>query len=161
MALASTGQLDQARAVAQTLRSLAGEMPADLQAGMNPARNVAALGLQAIEARIAERTGQRAEAIAGWKRAVGLEDRMAYNEPADWFYPMRHYLGASLLEARKAKEAEQVFRDDLKRNPGNGWALYGLSRALGAQKSKAATKARADFEAAWTKADVTLKRAAF
>ena len=161
MALASTGQLDQARAVAHTLRSLATAMPADLQAGMNPARTVAALGLQAIEARLAERTGQKAEAVAGWKRAVALEDGMAYNEPADWFYPMRHYLGASLLEARRAKEAEQVFRADLKKNPGNGWALYGLSRALAAQKSKAAPKARAEFEAAWAKADTPLKRAAF
>jgi len=161
MALASTGQLDQARAVAQTLRSVGGAMAADLHAGMNPARNVAALGLQAVEARIAERTGQRSEAIAGWKRAVALEDGMAYNEPADWFYPMRHYLGASLLDAKRAKEAEQVFREDLKRNPGNGWALYGLSRALSARRSKAAAKAKADFEAAWGKADTQLTRAAF
>ena len=163
MALASTGQLDQARAVAQTLRSLATTMPADLPAGsgLNQARTVAALGLQAIEARLAERTGQKAEAIAGWKRAVALEDGMAYNEPADWFYPMRHYLGASLLDARRAKDAEQVFRADLKRNPGNGWALYGLYRAMAVQKSKAAPKAKADYEAAWAKADTPLRRAAF
>jgi len=86
---------------------------------------------------------------------------MAYNEPADWFYPMRHYLGASLLDARRAKDAEQVFRADLKRNPGNGWALYGLYRALAVQKSKAAPKAKADYEAAWAQADTPLKRAAF
>jgi tetratricopeptide (TPR) repeat protein len=161
MALASTGKLDQARAVGQALRALAAAMPPDLQAGMNPARNVAALGLQAIEARIAERSGQRPEAIAAWRRAVALEDGMAYNEPADWFYPMRHYLGATLLDAKRAKDAEQVFRDDLRRNPGNGWALFGLSQALTAQKSKAAAKARQDFQAAWTRADTQLKRAAF
>lgn len=87
---------------------------------------------------------------------------MAYNEPADWFYPMRHYLGATLLDAKRAKDAEQVFRDDLRRNPGNGWALYGLSQALTAQKSKtAAAKARQDFQAAWVRADTQLKRAAF
>src|SRR5262249_57881801 len=99
--------------------------------------------------------------IGGWKGAVAPEVGMAYNEPADWFYPMRHYLGASLLEAKRAKEAEQVFREDLKRNPGNGWALYGLSRALSARKSKTAAKARAEFEAAWAKADTQLSRAAF
>jgi tetratricopeptide (TPR) repeat protein len=122
---------------------------------------VAALGLQAIEARIAERSGQRTGAIAAWRRAVALEDGMAYNEPADWFYPMRHYLGATLLDAKRAKEAEQVFREDLRRNPGNGWALYGLSRALTAQKSKAAAKTTKDFQVAWARADTPLKRAAF
>ena len=136
MALASTGKLDRARADAKALRTLSASLPPDLQAGMNPARNVAALGLQAVEARIAERTGQRAEAIAAWKRAVAIEDGMAYNEPADWFYPMRHYLGAVLLDAKQAKEAEQVFREDLRRNPGNGWALYGLSRALRRRRAR-------------------------
>ena len=92
---------------------------------------------------------------------MAQEDGFAYNEPADWFYPMRHYLGAALLEAKKPKEAEAVFREDLRRNPNNGWALYGLAAALAAQgKKDEAAAARKEFEAAWSEADIRLTRAA-
>ena len=89
------------------------------------------------------------------------EDGFAYDEPADWFYPMRHYLGAALLDAKKPKDAEAVFREDLRRNPNNGWALYGLAVALTAQgKKDEASAVRKDFDAAWTDADIRLTRAA-
>ena len=91
-----------------------------------------------------------------------LEDGFAYSEPADWFYPMRHYHGAALLDARKPKEAEAVYREDLRRNPGNGWALYGLATALAAEgKKEEAAATRTQFEEAWKESDVKLARAAF
>jgi len=66
-------------------------------------------------------------------------------------------LGAQLLKSGQATEAESVYREDLKHNPNNGWALYGLAQALKAQKkSKEAAKAEAAFKAAWTRADVAL-----
>jgi tetratricopeptide (TPR) repeat protein len=39
-------------------------------------------------------------------------------------------LGDALLAAGRPKEAEEAFREDLKRNRENGWALRGLRRAL-------------------------------
>ena len=161
MALASTGKTREAQAAMRELRTLASTMPADLLAGLNPASSMCRLGADAIEARIAERARRWPEAIAAWQRAVAQEDGFAYNEPADWFYPMRHYLGAALLDAKKPKEAEAVFREDLRRNPNNGWALYGLAAALAAQgKKDEASAARKDFDAAWREADIRLTRAA-
>jgi tetratricopeptide (TPR) repeat protein len=161
MALASTGKTREAQAMMRELRTLASTMPADLLAGMNPASSMCRLGADAIEARIAERARRWPEAIAAWQRAVAQEDGFAYNEPADWFYPMRHYLGAALLEAKKPKEAEAVFREDLRRNPNNGWALYGLAAALAAQgKKDQAAATRKEFDAAWSEADIRLTRAA-
>jgi tetratricopeptide (TPR) repeat protein len=161
MALASTGKTAEAQATMRELRTLATKVPPDLLAGQNPASAMCRLGADAIEARIAERARSWKPAIAAWTRAVDQEDGFAYNEPADWFYPMRHYLGAALLDARKPKEAEAVFREDLKRNPGNGWALHGLAAALAAQgkKDEAATT-RAEFEEAWKGADIKLTRTA-
>jgi tetratricopeptide (TPR) repeat protein len=161
MALASTGKTREAGAMMRELRALATKMPPELMAGQNPASAMCRLGADAIEARIAERARKWTPAIAAWQRAVLQEDGFAYDEPADWFYPMRHYLGAALLDAKKPKEAEAVFREDLKRNPGNGWALYGLSVSLPAQRKKdeaAATRKR--FDEAWKQADIKLKRAA-
>jgi len=161
MALASTGKTREAEATMRELRTLATKMPPDLLAGQNPASAMCRLGADAIEARIAERGRKWKPAIAAWKRAVVQEDGFAYDEPADWFYPMRHYLGAALLDAKKPGEAEAVFREDLKHNPGNGWALHGLSAALAAQgKKDEAAAARKKFEEAWKDADITLTRAA-
>jgi tetratricopeptide (TPR) repeat protein len=71
-------------------------------------------------------------------------------------------LGAELLAAGKAAEAEAIFREDLKLHPNNGWAFYGLSQALAAQKKDAeAADARKQFEQAWSKADMRLAAAAF
>jgi tetratricopeptide (TPR) repeat protein len=161
MALASTGKTREAEATMRQLRTLATTVPPDLLAGLNPASAMCRLGADAIEARIAERARRWKPAIAAWQRAVAQEDGFAYNEPADWFYPMRHYLGAALLEAKKPKEAEAVYREDLRRNPNNGWALYGLSASLAAQgKKDEAAGVRARFEEAWKEADIKLRRSA-
>ena len=161
MALASTGRTGEARTLLRELRTLASTMPADVMAGQNPASAMCRLGADAIEARIAERARRWPEAIAAWTRAVAQEDGFAYDEPADWFYPMRHYLGAALLDAKKPKDAEAVFREDLRRNPNNGWALHGLAAALSAQGRKdEASAVRKDFDAAWKQADITLTRTA-
>jgi len=161
MALASTGKTRQAEATMRELRALATQLPPDLLAGHTPSPAICRLGADAIEARIAERARRWKPAIAAWQRTVVQEDGFAYDEPADWFYPMRHYLGAALLEARKPKEAEAVYREDLRRNPNNGWALYGLASSLAAQARKdEAAAARERFEAAWKEADIKLTRTA-
>jgi len=161
MALASTGKTRDAQTMMRDLRTLATKLPPDLLAGQNPAASMCRLGADAIEARIAERGRKWKPAIVAWQRAVTLEDGFAYNEPADWFYPMRHYLGAALLDAKKPKEAEAVFRQDLKQNPDNGWGLYGLSVSLAAQgKKDEAAATRQKFEAVWKDADIKLTRAA-
>ena len=68
----------------------------------------------------------------------------------------------ALLDAGQAKEAEAVYHEELRRNPGNGWSLYGLSRALAAQgrDREAATTERA-FNTAWANADVELVASRF
>jgi tetratricopeptide (TPR) repeat protein len=93
-------------------------------------------------------------------RAIRYEDALVYQEPADWHAPVRQTLGAVLLEAGRAGEAEVVFWEDLKKNPENGWALFGLTQALEAQgKKNDAAMARARFEKAWRGADVRLTSA--
>jgi tetratricopeptide (TPR) repeat protein len=96
-------------------------------------------------------------AIAHFERAVRLEDGLVYTEPSEWHYPPRHALGAVLLAAGRAREAETVYWEDLRRNPENGWALFGLARAIEAQgRADQAALVRARFEKAWARADVKL-----
>ncbi len=96
-------------------------------------------------------------AIAHLEKAVRLEDSLIYTEPSEFHFPPRLALGAVLLEAGRALEAETVYWDDLRRNRENGWALFGLLQALRAQNKDAdAALTEARFKQAWARADVTL-----
>jgi tetratricopeptide (TPR) repeat protein len=99
-------------------------------------------------------------AAAHFERAIRYEDALIYQEPADWHAPVRQALGAMLLEAGRADEAEAVFWEDLKKNPENGWSLFGLRQALEAQgKIDEASLVAQRFRKAWADADVTLTSA--
>lgn len=85
---------------------------------------------------------------------------LIYQEPADWHAPVRQALGAVLLDAGRADEAEAVFWEDLKKNPELGWSLFGLTQALQAQgKTADAARAQERFRKAWRDADLTLTSA--
>ncbi len=100
--------------------------------------------------------------IAELQEAVKLQDTLKYMEPPYWDFPVRQYLGAALLSAGRAKEAENVYRQDLRDWTKNGWSLFGLSQALARQgKAKDAKKVKKDFDLAWARADVTLKQSRF
>jgi TolA-binding protein len=100
--------------------------------------------------------------IAELEAAVEIQDGLGYMEPPSWFYPVRHNLGAALLEAGQAAEAEAVYREDLKQYPNNGWSLFGLAESLRAQdKTAEADKMQQQFELAWQYADVTLTASRF
>lgn len=101
-------------------------------------------------------------AIEHLERAVALETSMAYEEPQLWYAPTRQQLGAVQLDAGRYFEAEESFRKDLEKYPGNGWSLFGLREALRKQdKQDVAEKLNARFRAAWRRADIELTRAAF
>ena len=86
-----------------------------------------------------------------------MQDELNYDEPADWYYPVRESLGAALLENGKAAEAEAVFRADLVQNPRNPRSLFGLQQALAAQnKTSVAAWVERQFAEAWKNADVKL-----
>ena len=152
----------EAKATLAQLEKLSADTPADYAAGFNTARDMFAIAALVIKARIADAEKRSEEAVSDLRAAVSREDLTAYDEPADWFFPVRHLLGVQLLKAGKAKEAEAVYREDLKRHPDNGWSLYGLAQALKAQKNAAAAaKVEKRLAAAWTKADSPLTSSAF
>ncbi len=96
-------------------------------------------------------------AIAALREAVAIEDSLPYDEPPAWHSPTRQALGATLLAAGRAGEAEAAYREELARNPENGWSLHGLEQSLRAQKRAAeADEVKARFTSAWANSDVDL-----
>ena len=71
--------------------------------------------------------------------------------------PVRQTLGAILLDAGRPADAERVYREELRRNLGNGWSLFGLAQSLRAQDQAVEAKAaQAEFATAWRNADLEL-----
>jgi tetratricopeptide (TPR) repeat protein len=165
LALLRTGKVDQADAELAAIKKIADD-PAlkknDMKMGNNPAEKMVAISQNALVGELAASRKQWDAAVAALQKAVEVQDSLHYNEPEDWYLPMRHALGAVLLEAGKPSEAEQVYRTDLEKHPKNGWALYGLAKSLRAQgKNDDAELAEAQFAMAWMHADVKLTSSAF
>ena len=122
--------------------------------GLASAKAVLALAATVLDARIAWARGEQAKSVGLWKQAVAAADRIPYDEPPVWFYPVRESLGAALLASGRASEAERVFRDDLARHPRSARSLFGLHESLVRQKRDAdAAWVQREFEAAWRDAD--------
>jgi len=161
-ALAATGKVEEAKAELAKSDKLIAGVSGEATQGNNQAKSLYDIGQLKAEARVASAEGKRDDAVRMLTEAVGMEDKLAYNEPNDMIFPTRHLLGAELLAAGKPADAEAVYREDLKRHPNNGWAFFGLSQALAAQNRAAdAAAAQKQFEAAWQRADVKLASTAF
>jgi tetratricopeptide (TPR) repeat protein len=115
-----------------------------------------------LAAEIAQAKGDHAAAIALLREAVGIEDTLTYAEPPIWHVPVRQVLGATLLAAERPAEAEDAYLAELRRNPENGWSLFGLVRALRAQaRDDEAERVAERFATAWQHADVMLEASHF
>ncbi len=160
VALARTGQADQAAAARTALQTTTAAVPAEALfggTGLESARTILGLAALVLDARIAAARGSQADAIRLWTSAVAAADKVPYDEPPVWFYPVRESLGAALFTAGRTAEAERVFREDLARNPRNGRSLFGLRECLVKQgKTADAEWVTLAFDAAWKNADVTL-----
>ena len=159
-AYAATGDLVSAKRESEKLNTLANSPDADTyRVGATPASAVLKLAALALQGEIFQAEGNLDQAIAAFREAVAIEDLNNYTEPPDWSQPIRHFLGAALMEAQKFEQAEAVYRRDLLWNQNNGWSLYGLQQSLEAQgKEVEAAEVFRQFEDKWQHADVTLQR---
>jgi len=77
-------------------------------------------------------------------------DRLRYDEPPLWFYPVRQSLAAALLRFGQAAEAERVVREGLsgqRRDPRMQFVLWQALERQG--KAREAALVAAEFRAVW------------
>jgi tetratricopeptide (TPR) repeat protein len=151
LAFIHTGRLDEAR---QELAPLVEARKAMSQIehyiGFGAAKVLLTIAEEIVRGEMNHAEGSTFEGLAHLERAVRLEDGLRYNEPPDWYFPVRQFLGAMLLDAGRPNEAEVVYAADLRKNPENGYSLYGLFTALTEQgKNNDATAVKNRFDKAW------------
>jgi len=162
VAYAALDQVDEARAEQAAFAEARTLVAEDATFGNNDAADILAVADALLEGEILYRAGQPDEGLSALRQAVELEDALRYDEPPDWIQPVRHALGAALLQSGKYEEAEQVFRDDLAKLPGNGWSQFGMGRALRLQgKTDAAAEYEQQFAETWKNADVEIASPCF
>tara|TARA_R110000868_G_scaffold383578_13_gene650818 strand:- start:38916 stop:40580 length:1665 start_codon:yes stop_codon:yes gene_type:complete len=125
---------------------------------INNATDVLTIASLTLEGEIEAKSGNYEHAISILRKAIALEDNLNYNEPSDWHSPVRQTLGAVLLNAGRALEAEKAYKEDLETFPDNGWSLYGLYQSYKQQdKEELAVETLANFREVWKWADIELE----
>jgi len=161
LALAGTGKIKEGEAEYKVVAEAEQKTPPDQIFAMpinNKTKDILTIAENLLGAKIALAKGDKAAAIAQLREAVTVQDRLKYDEPPDWFFPVRESLGAALLMNGDNVGAEKVFRDDLERNPRNPRSLFGLQQALKAQgKDYDAGFVQKQFEASWKGESAELK----
>jgi hypothetical protein len=154
LALRATG--DRAGAVGEqaAFEAARAKVPADRGFGLSKAADVLTIAAETLAARLSA-TG--VEELPHWRKAVEIQDRLTYDEPPSWYYPVRESLAAALVRAGRAAEGEKVFRDALSRSPRNGFVLFGLIASLKAQnKQEGLEQLQRELESVWSKQAIKL-----
>lgn len=159
MAFLGKGKLPDAARQLDSLRFLAADTSLQNLTvwDINTAANLVHIAVNVLSAGIGVQQHELGKAESLLKEAVAMEDNLNYNEPPDWFFSVRHHLGAVLLKAGKYEEATNVYRDDLKIWRKNGWALIGLYNSLvKLEQTAEAADVKAAFDESWQYADLHL-----
>lgn len=153
MALAGTGKITEAEAEYKIVSDVEAATSPDVIFQMpinNKTKDIMKIAENALGAKIALAKKDTAGAVSMLQHAVTIQDGLKYNEPADWFYPVRENLGGALLMSGDAAGAEKAFREDLDRNPRNPRSLFGLQQSLLQQKRDYdAGFVQKQFDASW------------
>src|SRR5467141_3416563 len=116
----------------------------------NKTKDILKIAENVLGAQVALAKKDNAAAVSMLREAVAVQDMLKYDEPQDWFFPVRESLGGVLLMSGDAEGAEQVFRDDLTKNLRNPRSLFGLHQALKAQdRNSDAWFVDQEFHKAW------------
>ena len=162
VALSSLGRVDEAEREFAALENAIAAVPESYTIGNNAARVVLEVARPMAEGELEYRRGNVDHAFELLREAVERDDGLRYDEPRGWMQPVRHSLGALLLEQGRLDEAEAVYRADLRVNPNNGWALLGLAECFhrtGRHREAEATDAL--VRTAWSRSDVNPRVSCF
>jgi tetratricopeptide (TPR) repeat protein len=139
VAFANTGRTAEAEAERDAFIAALERVPETRMLFNNTCRDILAVAEQMLLGELEYKKGNVEAGFEHLRRAVERDDGLPYDEPWGWMQPVRHALGALLLEQGRVEEAEAVYRADLGldatlaracQHPRNVWSLQGLEECL-------------------------------
>ena len=171
IALATLGRTDEAVAETAEFDRAYALVPETRYQFNNPSRDILAIAQEMMRGEIAYRQGEFDAAFAHLRHAVELDDHLHYDEPWGWMQPVRHALGALLLEQGQVSQALDVYRADLgydsqvsrpRQHLDNVWSLSGYVECLERTgQEELAGVARQRLNLAQARADTTVQASCF
>ncbi|RYP44537.1 hypothetical protein DL768_009008 [Monosporascus sp. mg162] len=136
VALSALGQIQEAEVAKSEFEAARRAVPEKRQYGIAcSAETVFQVASQMLEGELEYRKGNYESAFVHLRNGIQLEDNLPYADPPVWLQPIRHALGALLLEQGHVEDAIEVYKQDLglsdnlprrKARINNVWALHGL-----------------------------------
>ena len=160
LARAAYGKYDLARRELEELQKLSSDPAIEKITiwDINSAVDLLGIATHVLSGEISRVEGNASEAEKHFLLAIEIEDNLNYNEPPDWFFSVRHYLGDLMLDEERWDDAMEIYETDLANFPANGWALNGLYRAyIESGDSQKAEDVLQQLKEAWNGADIELK----
>lgn len=139
VAHAASGRIAAAEKAQTAFRAASAAVPESRMLFNNKCEDLLAIAGEMLAGEIDYRKGHFDSAFAHLRQAVQMDDSLPYAEPWGWMQPVRHALGALLLEQGRVAEAEAVYRADLgldgalirpSQHPDNIWSLHGFVECL-------------------------------
>ncbi|KAI9146918.1 hypothetical protein HJFPF1_12946 [Paramyrothecium foliicola] len=172
LALSALGRLDEAEVAQADFEAARRAVPDTRQYGIAcRAETVFQVASQMVMGELEYRKENYEEAFAHLREGVRLEDNLPYSDPPVWMQPVRHALGALLLEQGRVKEAEEWYKQDLGLSEGlvrrkarinNVWGLHGLHECFKSSgKHNKAKEIQLQYDIAVATADVPLGASCF
>ena len=171
VAMAATGDVAGAETERELFHQAVARVPESRTVFNNTCQSILQVASAMLDGELEYRKGNFDEAFAHLRRSVALDDALPYDEPWAWMQPVRHALGALLLEQGRVDEALATYRDDLGlsgtlpralQHPGNVWSLHGYAECLELLgRSEEAAAAKAALALAKARADVPIEASCF
>jgi tetratricopeptide (TPR) repeat protein len=154
MALAHTDDFNAAQSEAKKLRQIIQKGKTESTLG-EAGDNLLGIADAILTATLADIQGNEKTTLANLQKAVKIQHDMGYHEPPDWYFPTKQALADAYLKWGHPQKAKEVYEQDLREYPQNGWSLYGLVKSLRALgENEKATRVEEDFKKAWKYADI-------
>jgi hypothetical protein len=162
VAFANLNRFAEARSEADLFESIVETLPSKARVRSAKIGVLMEVARQVMWGEILFKEGDREAGLAALRKGVEVEDSMPYAEPPSWMQPIRHSLGALLLEDGQVEDAMTVYRADLERHAENVWSLHGLAeslRRLGREREAQTVQAR--FDKVAQRADVPIRASCY
>lgn len=172
LAFAALNKVPEAEQEEREFEHWASKLPEDWKIFNNTCIDISKIAREMLRGEIEYRKNNFDTAFEHLRQSVLLDDNLVYDEPWGWMQvwlvakkthsqPPRHALGALLLEQGRTTEAEEVYKEDLKRNPNNFWSLHGLAECQELQGKEEAQTTKTKAQDAQARFDVPVNASCF